>query len=187
VIGKTNVDSLSITQCAISMTVFTRLGTRPEWSDDCIVHELQERSIDFVVVHTGQHYDSNLSSVFFEELGPSVAGPQSKGRKRNSCVQTASAMVKLEHAFREINPDIVLVEGDTNTVLAGALVGVKARVKVGMLSLVFVATISECPKNHNRRLTDHLSPTSSRPQVRPSERCNASLAGARSISRKHDH
>ncbi len=101
------------------MRICVVVGTRPEIIKMAsVIHELRARQVDFVLVHTGQHYEANLSKVFFRELelpSPDVNLETGSGTQAE---QTATALVRLERAFEDIGPDVVLVEGDTNTVLA---------------------------------------------------------------------
>ncbi len=134
------------------------LGTRPEIIKmSSIIRELQERGEEYEVIHTGQHYDPNLSEVFFDELDlprPDhflEVGSGSQGE------QTAKALMKIEKKLMESDPDVVLVQGDTNTVLAGALAGVKMGIEVGHVEAGLRSYDYRMPEEHNRRATDHLS------------------------------
>ncbi len=140
------------------MSICVVVGTRPEIIKmSCIMHELVAREIPFTLVHSGQHYDSNLSDVFFRELdlpSPDIDLEVGSGTQAE---QTASAMVKLERVFVEKKPSLILVEGDTNTVLAGALSGAKLGITVGHVESGLRSYDLRMPEEHNRRLTDHLS------------------------------
>ena len=123
----------------------------------CVLHELISRDIPFTLVHTGQHYDTNLSNVFFEELDLPSPDLNLEVGSGTQAGQTASALEKLERVFTELKPDLVLVEGDTNTVLAGALAGAKLGIKIGHIEAGLRSYDTRMPEEHNRRLTDHLS------------------------------
>ncbi|MFQ5910463.1 MAG: non-hydrolyzing UDP-N-acetylglucosamine 2-epimerase [Thermoplasmata archaeon] len=134
------------------------VGTRPEIIKMApIILELQRRSMDFRIVHTGQHYDLELSEVFFEELGLPRADDFLEVGSGTQAYQTAMSLMKLEEVFIEEKPHLVLVEGDTNTVLAGALAGAKLGIDVGHVEAGLRSHDLRMPEEHNRRLTDHLS------------------------------
>jgi len=122
-----------------------------------IIRRLREQRRDFLLVHTGQHYDFNMSKVFFEDLELPVPDINLKTGSGTQASQTAAALVSLERAFRKISPDVVLVEGDTNTVLAAALAAAKMRIKVGHVEAGLRSFDLRMPEEHNRRITDHLS------------------------------
>ncbi|HEV8594046.1 MAG TPA: UDP-N-acetylglucosamine 2-epimerase (non-hydrolyzing), partial [Thermoplasmata archaeon] len=134
------------------------VGTRPEIVKMAsLVHALRARGADFVLIHTGQHYDSELSGQFFDELDlppPDVTLDTGSGTHGE---QTASALRGLERTFLDLGAQLVLVEGDTNTVLAGALSAVKIGVPVGHVEAGLRSYDRRMPEEHNRRLTDHLS------------------------------
>ncbi len=140
------------------MKVSIILGTRPEIIKMApIILELQARGMDFEVVHTDQHYDRNLSHIFFEELElpkPDVNLSIGSGTQAE---QVAGTMVGLEKHFISARPDVVLVQGDTNAVLGGALAAVKMGIKVGHVEAGLRSYDNRMPEEHNRRVTDHVS------------------------------
>ncbi len=142
------------------MKVSIIVGTRPEIIKmSSIIKELEsgKRDIDYDLVHTEQHYDRNLSGIFFDELGlpnPDYCLSIGSGTQAQ---QTANAMIKIENVFLKTEPDIVLVEGDTNTVLAGALAATKMGIKVGHVEAGLRSYDMRMPEEYNRRLTDHIS------------------------------
>ena len=109
------------------------------------------------LVHTGQHYDEVMSRVFFDELGfpePDAylgIGPGSHG------AQTARALEALEADFATARPELVVVAGDVNSTLAGALAAVKLQVPVAHIEAGLRSFDWTMPEEHNRRLTDHVS------------------------------
>jgi UDP-N-acetylglucosamine 2-epimerase (non-hydrolysing) len=134
------------------------VGTRPEIIKmGPIVFELQRGAKEFEIIHTAQHYDKELSAIFFEELGLPAPDKTLDVGSGSQGQQTGEALVKLEGAFRESSPDLVLVEGDTNTVLAGALAATKMGTDVGHVEAGLRSHDLRMPEEHNRRLTDHLS------------------------------
>jgi len=140
------------------MKICVVVGTRPEIVKMApIIHELKNRRLDFSLVHTGQHYDQDLSQVFFEELDLPPADVNLEIGSGSQAEQTATALVRLESTFRKLSPDLVLVEGDTNTVLAGALAAAKLGIDVGHVEAGLRSYDLRMPEEHNRRLTDNLS------------------------------
>src|SRR2546427_6895447 len=140
------------------MRICVVVGTRPEIVKMApVIHELRNRNLDFFLVHSGQHYDRNMSEIFFEELDLPTADVNLETGSGSQAEQTATALVRLESVFRKTSPDLVLVEGDTNTVLAGALAAAKLGIDVGHVEAGLRSYDLRMPEEHNRRLTDHLS------------------------------
>ncbi len=145
--------------CVIpEMVVAVVVGTRPEIIKMAPVYfALKSAKMEPRLVHSGQHYDYKMSKVFFEELElpePDKflglgSGPPGK--------QIGEAIVKFEEEFSEPRPDCVLVEGDTNTVLAGAIGAIKRHIKVGHVEAGLRSYDLRMPEELNRRLTDHAS------------------------------
>ncbi len=108
-------------------------------------------------IHTGQHYDYGMSQVFFEEMGipePSVNLNIGSGTHAQ---QTGQMMVGIESELLVQKPDVVLVYGDTNSTLAGALAAVKLQVKLAHIEAGLRSFNRKMPEEHNRVLTDHCS------------------------------
>ncbi|MFQ5837991.1 MAG: non-hydrolyzing UDP-N-acetylglucosamine 2-epimerase [Thermoplasmata archaeon] len=140
------------------MDVSVVIGTRPEIVKMApIVLALNEAGVPCSLVHTGQHYDRELSEVFLDELGLGKPDAFLEVGSGSQTVQTAQAMLRLEAAFAREGPKLVLVEGDTNTVLAAALASVKIGIDVGHVEAGLRSHDLRMPEEHNRRLTDHLS------------------------------
>ena len=138
------------------MKVMSVVGARPQFVKLAPVAEAFARSShDHVIVHTGQHYDSLMSDVFFADLripSPDVhlgVGSGSHG------VQTGSMLAAMDTVIDEHRPDWVLVYGDTNSTLAGALSAVKLHVRVAHLEAGLRSFNRRMPEEHNRVLTDH--------------------------------
>ena len=112
---------------------------------------------DEVIVHTGQHYDDELSRIFFEELGvPAPARELNAGGGTNTA-QTARILAALEPVLGELEPSMVLVYGDTNSTLAGALAARQAGIPAGHVEAGMRSFDREMPEELNRVLTDHAS------------------------------
>jgi UDP-N-acetylglucosamine 2-epimerase len=121
-----------------------------------VSRRLRQR-FDEVIVHTGQHYDDELSRIFFEELGvPAPARELNAGGGSNTA-QTARILAALEPALGELSPTLVLVYGDTNSTLAGALAARQAGIPVGHVEAGMRSFDRDMPEELNRVLTDHAS------------------------------
>ncbi len=107
-------------------------GTRPEIIKMApVVRALQNKSLPFIFVHCGQHYDYNISQQFIEELELPKPNYGYKVRAYLPRLQTGKMMTIVEKVIKKAKPGLVLVEGDTNGVLASALAAVKLHVPVG--------------------------------------------------------
>jgi len=106
--------------------VAVTLGTRPEIIKMTpVIRELERRNAEFFILHTGQHYSYNLDRVFFEQLKLPSAKYNLEVGSGSHAEQTARILTGVEHVLQNEDPDIVLVEGDTNSVLASALAAAK--------------------------------------------------------------
>ncbi len=134
------------------------LGTRPEIIKmSPIIRECEKRYIDYFIIHTGQHYSYNMDKIFFDQLKlPEVRYNLNIGSGHHG-EQTAKMLTRIENIFMKDKPNIVLVEGDTNTVLAGALAACKLNIKVGHLEAGLRSYDRKMPEELNRILTDHCS------------------------------
>ena len=137
------------------MKIATVLGTRPEIIKMApIIDEIARRGIDQIVLHTGQHYDEEMSDAFFRDLeipAPDYnihVGSGTHGR------QTGLMMKGIEEVLIDEKPDIVLVQGDTNAVLAGALVASKLHIAVGHVEAGLRSFDMTMPEELNRRAAD---------------------------------
>ncbi len=140
------------------MRVAVVVGTRPEIIKmSPVVRELERSGFEYDIIHSGQHYDDEVSDIFFRELELEEPDRYLDVRSGSQAVQTGTAMIKLEEAFEELGTDVVLVQGDTNTVLAGALAGVKMGLEVGHVEAGLRSYDYRMPEEYNRRLTDHAS------------------------------
>ncbi|HET8892677.1 MAG TPA: UDP-N-acetylglucosamine 2-epimerase (non-hydrolyzing) [Gaiellaceae bacterium] len=135
------------------------VGARPNYMKVAPVYAALARrgNVEQRLVHTGQHYDDELTDVFGRELGlpePDVRLAVGSGTHAE---QTARAMVGLERAFAEARANLVVVAGDVNSTLAGALAAVKLGVPVCHIEAGLRSGDWSMPEEHNRRLTDHVS------------------------------
>ena len=141
------------------MKLMLVLGARPQFIKSApLIREASRKSeIELQIVHTGQHYDFEMSKIFFDELGlPSPLVDLGVGSGSHAW-QTGRMMIGLEKAMLKLKPDLVLVPGDTNSTLAGALAAVKLHVPVGHVEAGARSYDMRMPEEVNRRLTDHCS------------------------------
>jgi len=132
------------------------LGTRPEIIKmSPVAREL--KSEEYFILHTGQHYSYNLDRVFFEQLRLPQAKHNLEVGSGSHAEQTAKMLIGIEGVLQQENPDVVLVEGDTNSVLAGALAAAKLHIKVGHVEAGLRSYDKDMPEEINRTLADHCS------------------------------
>ncbi len=140
------------------MKIAIVLGTRPEIIKmSPIIHECERLSLNYFILHTGQHYSYYMDKVFFDRL-------QLPDPKYNLGIgsgthaeETSKALVGIEKTLLKEKPSVVLVEGDTNTVLAGAIAAAKLDVRVGHVEAGLRSYDRKMPEEINRVLTDHVS------------------------------
>jgi UDP-GlcNAc3NAcA epimerase len=137
--------------------ILTVVGNRPQFIKAAAVSGLLREHHEEVLVHTGQHYDENLSHVFFAELGLSEPDRELEIGGGSNTSQTARMLLALEPLLAEIGPEAVLVYGDTNSTLAGALAAAQARIPVVHVEAGMRSYDRAMPEELNRVLTDHLS------------------------------
>jgi UDP-GlcNAc3NAcA epimerase len=139
------------------MNVLTVVGNRPQFIKAAAVSGPLRRSHNEVLIHTGQHFDEELSGVFFSELGlPSPDSELGIARGSNTS-QTSRMLAALDPVIAETAPDVVLVFGDTNTTLAGALSAAQAGVPVAHVEAGMRSFDRSMPEELNRVLADHAS------------------------------
>lgn len=141
------------------MKIVTVVGARPQFIKVAAVSRVLGRStqVSEVMVHTGQHYDENMSDVFFEELEiPRPAYQLNVGSSTHGA-QTGRMLEQIEQVLLAERPDWVMVYGDTNSTLAGALAAVKLHVPVAHVEAGLRSFNRAMPEEINRVLTDHAS------------------------------
>jgi UDP-GlcNAc3NAcA epimerase len=143
------------------MKIITVVGARPQFIKAAAISRafksLYPETVTELLVHTGQHYDSNMSDVFFDELGlPKPAYHLSISTSSHG-KQTGEMMIALEEVLITEKPDAVIVYGDTNSTLAGALVASKQNIPVVHIEAGIRSFNRNMPEEINRILTDHVS------------------------------
>ncbi len=139
------------------MRIVTIIGNRPQFVKAAAVSSVLREVGDELIVHTGQHYDDELSRIFFEELGVPAPDRELGAGSGTNTEQTARILAGLEPVLAELRPDLALVYGDTNTTLAGALAAAQAGIRVGHVEAGMRSFDRGMPEELNRVLTDHAS------------------------------
>jgi UDP-GlcNAc3NAcA epimerase len=139
------------------MKVLTVIGNRPQFIKAAAVSALLRREHEEILVHTGQHFDDRLSAVFFAELGLPAPDRQLGIALGSLTSQTSRMLAALESVLADESPDVVLVYGDTNSTLAGALAGAQAQIAVAHVEAGMRSFDRSMPEELNRVLTDHAS------------------------------
>lgn len=134
------------------------LGTRPEIIKmSPIIRECEKRGLEYFILHTGQHYSYQMDRIFFEELELPKPEYNLDVGSGSHALQTGKVMTGIENTLQKERPDVVLVQGDTNTVLAGALAASKMHIKVGHVEAGLRSFDRTMPEEINRVVADHLS------------------------------
>lgn len=122
-----------------------------------IIRECEKRNLNYFILHTGQHYSYEMDRIFFSDLElPDAKYNLDVGSGLHG-EQTGRMLTGIESVLIKEQPDVVLVEGDTNTVLAGALAASKLHIKVGHVEAGLRSYDRSMPEEINRILTDHIS------------------------------
>ena len=140
------------------MKIIVIVGTRPEIIKmSPIIRELDKRGGDYFILHTGQHYSYNLDKIFFNELKLPHPKYNLEIGSGSHAEQTAKILTGVEDVLLKESPDIILVEGDTNSVLGSALAASKLHIKIGHVEAGLRSYNRQMPEEINRILTDHCS------------------------------
>jgi UDP-N-acetylglucosamine 2-epimerase (non-hydrolysing) len=142
---------------ALRIKILSLVGARPQFIKEALVSAAvrEERAWEHVVVHSGQHYDARMSDIFFQELGLVEPRHYLKIGSGGHGAMTAAALRAMEEVLLLEKPRALLVYGDTNTTLAGALAAVKLHIPVIHVEAGIRQEPRSMPEEANRRLTDH--------------------------------
>ncbi len=140
------------------MKIVSLIGARPQFIKEAVLNkEFKKAGIEEIIVNSGQHYDYNMAEVFFKTLG--IDSPKHNlgvGSGLHGEI-TGKIMTEFEKLVLNIKPQVILVYGDTNSTLAGALVGAKLKIKVAHVEAGIRMLPKDMPEEINRVLTDRIS------------------------------
>lgn len=133
------------------------IGARPQFIKHFPFEKACEGKLLLKTIHTGQHFDENMSKVFFDQLGMKQPDYLLSNGGGSHGLQTGKMMMDIEEIVMQEKPQAVLVYGDTNSTLAGALVAAKLQIPVAHIEAGLRSYNREMPEEINRVLTDHIS------------------------------
>jgi UDP-GlcNAc3NAcA epimerase len=143
------------------MKICTVIGARPQFVKASVVSEKisklrNQHNVQEVIIHTGQHYDTKMSDIFFNELSIPKEKYNLNTGSGSHGTQTAKMLEDIEKVLKSENPDLVLIYGDTNSTLAGVLAAVKLHIKVAHVEAGMRSFNRQMPEEINRVVADHL-------------------------------
>lgn len=163
------------------MKIARVVGARPQFMQlPALIAALDESGHQQVLVHTGQHYDHNMSEQFFSEMGLPKPDINLEVGSGSHGITTGRIMERFEEVLRELKPDAVVVDGDTNSTLGAALAAVKLHIPVAHIEAGLRDFDRRRPEEINRILTDHASDLNCAPIPRALDNLRHEGLGARS-------
>lgn len=139
------------------MKIIAIIGARPQFIKHFSFEKACKEKLELITIHTGQHYDANMSEVFFDQLKMNMPNYMLHVGSGNHGVQTAKMMVDIEKIVEDEKPEGIVVYGDTNSTLAGALIAAKLHIPIFHIEAGLRSYNKEMPEEINRVVTDHIS------------------------------
>ena len=140
------------------MNIIAIVGARPQFIKHFPIEMcFKKHKYALKTIHTGQHYDENMSEIFFTQLGMNKPDYMLNIDNSSHATQTASMMLQIENILIDENPDGIILYGDTNSTLAGAITASKLSIPIFHIEAGLRSFNKEMPEEINRVLTDHIS------------------------------